>query len=283
MRIAAAPISWGISELPEWGFQLSAERVLREAKALGFTAIEAGRPGFLSPALLAQHGLRLVGGFVPVVLHAASLRGEALRAVDGAARWLAAAGAEVLVLAASTGGNGYEMAGELDTRAWEDLFESLKSVEEIGARYRVTVALHPHFGTVIERKHHVERFLEGSTTGLCLDTGHLALGGADPLDIVAQAADRIQHVHLKDVDRRLSQAVAAGDLRYTEGIRRGVFRPLGDGDVGIDRVVERLETTGYRGWYVLEQDVMLAGEPAEDEAPIPAVQRSLRFLSQARS
>ena len=42
-RIAGAPISsWGIIEIPDWGYQMPAERVLREAASLGLAAIEAG-------------------------------------------------------------------------------------------------------------------------------------------------------------------------------------------------------------------------------------------------
>lgn len=84
----------------------------------------------------------------------------------------------MLIVAASTGREGYEETVELDEDSWEELFESLVSVEEICARHGLTIAVHPHFGTVIERRHHLERFLEGREAGLCLDTGHLMVGGA---------------------------------------------------------------------------------------------------------
>ena len=74
-RIAGAPISWGVCEVPGWGYQMETDRMLREAAELGLTAVEAGPEGFLpsEPAeasrLLSEHGLGLVGGFVPAVLH----------------------------------------------------------------------------------------------------------------------------------------------------------------------------------------------------------------------
>ena len=74
-RVAGAPISWGVCEVPDWGYQMEPERVLSEAAALGLAAVEAGPDGFLPSEpeemarLLSGHGLELVGGFVPVVLH----------------------------------------------------------------------------------------------------------------------------------------------------------------------------------------------------------------------
>ena len=284
-RVAGAPVSWGINEVPGWGHQMCAERVLGEAASLGLPAIEAGPEGFLpgDPAgvarVLGEHDLGLVGGFVPVVLHRTERREEELAAVERQAEFFASTGGEVLIVATSTGREGYEEAQEeLDEGSWAELFGGLASVEEIGDRHGLTVAVHPHFGTVIERRHHVERFLEGCETALCLDTGHLVLGGSDPVRVAEVAADRVGIVHLKDVDRRLAERVAAGEIGYEKAVRGGVFKPLGDGDVDGERVIELIEGSGYGGWYVLEQDIMLDDEPEEGEGPIENVRRSLAFV-----
>jgi inosose dehydratase len=182
-RLAGAPISWGVNEVPGWGHQMNAGRVLGEAASLGLSAIEAGPEGFLpsDPAeasrILSDHGLTLVGGFVPVVLHSVDAREGELASVEQQAGLFSAIGVDMLIVAASTGREGYEETVELDEDSWEELFESLVSVEEICARHGLTIAVHPHFGTVIERRHHLERFLEGREAGLCLDTGHLMVGG----------------------------------------------------------------------------------------------------------
>ena len=47
MKVAAAPISWGVSELPAWGYRMTADRVLEEMKVVGFEATELGPPGYL--------------------------------------------------------------------------------------------------------------------------------------------------------------------------------------------------------------------------------------------
>jgi inosose dehydratase len=159
------------------------------------------------------------------------------------------------------------------------LFATVAVVEEIGGKYGLSVVLHPHYGTTIERPEHVRRFLDGCETGLCLDTGHSIVGGGDPVELAASAAGRIRHVHLKDVDRELAERVVSGTLDYEEAVRRGLYRPLGEGDVDVQGVLEPLEAAGYEGWYVLEQDIMLNAEPGSGAGPIESVRRSLAFLS----
>jgi inosose dehydratase len=284
-RVAGAPISWGVCEVPGWGFQMGAERVLREAAELGITAVEAGPAGFLPPdpseasRLLSEHGLSLVGGFVPAVLHRPEARKSELDSLERQARFFSDAGAGVLVLAASSGRKGYEDSPELGDGAWEELFATLAVVEEIGGKYGLSVVLHPHHGTAIERPEQVRRFLDGCETGLCLDTGHSMVGGGDPVELAESAAGRIRHVHLKDVDAGLAGRVISGALGYEEAVRRGLYRPLGEGDVDVRRVLEPLEAAGYEGWFVLEQDIMLDAEPEPGAGPVEGVRGSLAFLS----
>lgn len=283
-RIAGAPVSWGVIEVPDWGYQMPAERVLREAASLGLVALEAGPEGLLprDPAevsgVLSGYGLSLVGGFVPAVLHEPDARDEELALVERRAEFFAAAGADVVVLAAATGSESYEEVAELDEGAWRHLFESLKMVEEICARHGVAVSLHHHYGTVIERHDQIVRFLEGSEMGLCLDTGHLVIGGGDPVEMAKLAGDRVNHVHLKDVNLGLAERLAKRELDFKEAAQKGAFRPLGDGDVDVGEVVGRLEASGYRGWYVLEQDAVVETEPPEGEGPVNDIRKSLRFL-----
>jgi inosose dehydratase len=283
-RIAGAPISWGVCEAPGWGYQMEAERVLREAAGLGLTAVEAGPDGFLpqepeeTARLLSSHGLELVGGFVPAVLHRPEARSSELASVERQAGLFAAAGAEVLVLAADTDQEGYEESAGLDEGEWEELFATLAMVEEIGAKHGLSVVLHPHYGTEIESPEHVRRFLEGCDTGLCLDTGHSMVGGGDPVELAESAAGRIRHVHLKDVDKGLAERVASGALDYEQAVRDGLYRPLGEGDVDVRRVLEVMDLAGYDGWYVLEQDIMLEAEPGD--GPADEVGRSLAFLTE---
>lgn len=285
--VAGAPISWGVIELPNWGYQMPADRLLREAASVGLTAMEAGPEEFLprDPAgvseILAEHGLGLVGGFVPAVLHDPHSRQEGLDLVERRAAFFAEAGADTLVLAAMTGSETLDEVVELDGAGWKELFENLARVEDICARYDLTAVLHSHFGTVVETDEQLWRFLEGCDTGLCLDTGHLVIGGTDPLEVADRAANRVRHVHLKDVDREVAELLGRREIGFKEACSRGAFRPLGDGDVDVARLLESLDRSEYRGWYVLEQDIVLDTEPPEGEGPVNGVQESLEFLRTA--
>jgi inosose dehydratase len=263
---------------------MPADRLLREASSVGLSAMEAGPEALLPPdpaevsGLLAGHGLDLVGGFVPAFLHESGARRETLDLVERRAEFFSAAGADTLVLAAIAGPEAYEEAVELDEAALRELFENLSRAEDICARHGLTAVLHPHYGTVVERDEQLWRFLEGCDTGLCLDTGHLVIGGSDPLEVAEMAADRVKHVHLKDVDRDVAKSLGAGEIGFKEACVEGVFRPLGDGDVDVARLLELLDRSEYRGWYVLEQDVVVETEPPEGEGPVNDIRKSLRFL-----
>jgi inosose dehydratase len=262
-------------------------------RALGQAATEFGPDGFL-PAdaaeraeLLRAHGLRPVGGFVPVVLHdpARDPLPQVERALEGfgveRSSEVAAPGPPglTLVLAAATGLDGYDERPLLNAAAWTTLLANLDRIAARAAGLGVRATLHPHVGTLVERHEEVWRVLDGSAIPLCLDTGHLLIGGTDPGALAAEAADRIAHVHLKDVNRELADRVRCGGATYTEAVRAGLYRPLGQGDVDIAGIVRSLEGAGYDGWYVLEQDTVLDGEPGPDAGPRDDVRASLDHLA----
>lgn len=280
-RIAGAPISWGVCEVPGWGHQLSAERVLGEMAREGLRATETGPEGFLPPdpaersAVLRRHGLQLVGGFVPVVLHEPAH--DPWPAVEAALEGLLGSGGRVVVLAAATGLAGYDERPSLDAGAWRTLLAQLDRLCGLVAERGGLGVLHPHVGTLVERREEVERVLEGSRAPLCLDTGHLLVGGTDPVRLAREAGDRVAHVHAKDVDAGLAARVGTGGLTYTEAVRAGMYRPLGAGDVDVAAVAAALHGHGYAGWWVLEQDAVLAEEPV-GEGPVGDVRRSAAHL-----
>ena len=281
MRIAGAPISWGVCEVPGWGYQLSADRVLSEMRQAGLTATELGPDGFLPgdtaalTALLGGFGLSCVGGFVPVVLHVADH--DPAGDLAGPLESLVAAHADVVVLAAATGSSGYDDRPELDDAQWALLLANLDRLAGIAAARGLKAVLHPHVGTMVETRAEVDRVLAGSAIPLCLDTGHLLIGGTDPLQLTQEVPDRIEHAHLKDVNADLARKVQQGELTYTEAVAAGMYVPLGAGDVDIAGIVKTLEDGGYDGWYVMEQDNILAGEP-DGAGPLSDVVASVRFL-----
>jgi inosose dehydratase len=279
-RIAGAPISWGVSEVPGWGWQYDVETVLAEMRAVGLAATEFGPDGFLpdDPAdkakTLADVGLRAVGGFVPVVLHSAE---DPTALVARALEGFVAAGAGTLVLAAATGQEGYDDRPVLDATGWETLLSNLDKLSALAASHGVLATIHPHVGTMVENADDLERVLHGSSIGLTLDTGHLLIGGVDPVELAVKHTERVRHTHLKDVDAAWAARVQAGEVTYTDAVRQGMYRPLGAGDIDLATIVGTLEKAGYDGWYVLEQDTILPDRPT-GEGPVADVRASIQHL-----
>ena len=75
MKVAGAPISWGVNELPDWGYRMPRDRVLAEIKQAGLDATELGPPGYFPAGppelqrLLERHEMSVVAGFLATVMH----------------------------------------------------------------------------------------------------------------------------------------------------------------------------------------------------------------------
>jgi inosose dehydratase len=282
-RLAGAPISWGACEVPGWGLMPSPQAVLREMAELGLRGTELGPPGFLPGApralseLLARHALELVGGFVPLVLHEPRAE-QAIEEARRAAALMSEAGGRSLVAAAVQDPE-WSAPQELDDDGWTRLAEHLDQVASLASEYGMTVALHPHVGTLIETAEQVERALEVVEVGWCLDTGHLLIGGMDPVQFARRHGDRVVHVHLKDVDASLAAEIRAGRRSLLSATRDGLFRALGEGDARIAEVMDALQAHGYDGWLVLEQDTAITGdEPTVAGGPMRDARQSIAFL-----
>jgi len=287
-RLAGAPISWGVCEVPGWGEELPPDRVLAEMHELGLRATEFGPIGYFGDGpgevrdRLDRHELELVGGFLPVVLHDAAAQVASLDLARRTAELYAACGGTLLASALVLDG-AWSPPRDLDEHEWRVLLDGLARLDELASEHGLEHVLHPHVGTLVERAIDVERVLEGSEVRLCLDTGHLAIGGSDPVALANDAFDRIGHVHLKDIDGEVALRLRGGELGLVEAVRHGLFRPLGDGDVPVADVVAVLARRGYYGWLVLEQDTALDGVPPAGGGPVDDVRRSIEFLRSVES
>jgi inosose dehydratase len=251
--------------------------------AAGLRGTELGAPGFLPSEAAAlrdaldSYGLRLAGAFVPVVLHRPDL-GETVAHVRQAAALLAAADAQMMVVSAVEDLD-WSAPQPLSDDAWRRMSDHLTEVRALAAEQGVTVALHPHAGSLIETAAQIERALGTLDVPWCLDTGHLLIGGVEPLDFVREHGERIVHVHLKDVDARIAREVRDRTLSLLEATRAGLFVPLGRGDARIWEIVEALDRSGYDGWFVLEQDTAITeDEPTVQSGPMLNAKESIAFL-----
>jgi len=288
VKIAGAPISWGVCEVPGWGYQMSPDRVLAEMSSLGLTATEFGPDGFLptdpskKAEFLSNHKMTAIGGFYPILLHDTDR--DPIPAVTRELDAYEAAKAEVLVLAASTGVDGYDAANPVLTpKQWETLFENLSKVSDLANQRGVKAVIHPHVGTLIETREDIEQVLSGTNIGFCLDTGHMLIGGTDPVKFSEEHSDRIQHSHLKDVNLQVSEKVRSGKISYYEGVKQGLYTPLGQGDVDVRSIIKNLMASNYQGWFTLEQDNVVDSEPAPGSGPVSDARQSVQFINKVAS
>ena len=284
-RLAGAPISWGVCEVPGWGIELSPDRVLAEMSELGLAATELGSDGYLptDPAALRElvtgrYGLTMIGGFVPVVVHDPGQREATIEASHRAAKLMSGAGGTLFVSSAVTTWD-WGPREPIDAQGWKCAAETFSIIDEIVAEYGMVQALHPHLRTIVETADDIAAVLDASEVGWTLDMGHMLIGGADPVAFAVEAFDRVRHVHLKDVRLDLAAPVFAGEQSIMEGVQAGMFCNLGQGDVPVAEVVAAMESRGYDQWYVLEQDAAITGEvPPPGEGPLIDVRRSIAFL-----
>ena len=283
VRVANAPCSWGALEFEGVGDSPTFERVLNEMSAAEYAGTELGDWGFMptDPVRLreetAARNLALLAAFVPVQLTAAADHAAGIQSALRVARLLAAAGDRPFIVLSDDTARDPErtrLAGRirpehsLDDRGWDIVAAGANAVaravrDETGLR----TVFHNHCATFVEAPWEIDALMsrtEPSILGLCLDTGHCAFGGGDPVATLDKWRDRIWHMHLKDCDPAIKARAAAEGWGYIEAVRQGVFCELGRGEVDFPAVLARLNASGYDGWLVVEQDVLPSmGSPAE--------------------
>ncbi len=287
LQVANAPCSWGALEFDWAGPAPAFTRVLDEMSATGYAGTELGDWGFLptDPAALrselSRRSLAMIGAFVPVRL---SIEADHSGGVDAAVRvaHLLAASAGLrpfVVLSDDTARDARRtaLAGRvtpeqgLDEKGWEAV---ARGANRIAAAVRDAAGLrtvfHHHCATFVETPGEIDELMsrtDPSLVGLCLDTGHCAFGGGNPVNVLQRWKDRVWHVHLKDCDPAVRRRSAQEAWDYPRAVREGVFCELGQGEVDFAAILEGLSRIGYAGWAVVEQDVLPSmGTPAESAA-----------------
>lgn len=291
IKIATAPVSWGVFEVEGFGTDKTYAQVLDEMVEAGYAGTELGPYGFLpatSEKLLAElsaRRLHLVAAFVPLPLSRPAEYERAVAEAVKVADLLAACGAGLILLADSMTPERIAAAGHItedeksfDQGEWNRVADIITEVAQACASRGLRTAFHHHAGTYVETPGEVERLLsltDPELIGLCLDTGHYVYGGGDPLDAVQRFGSRIWHLHLKDVRASVLEAVRRERVGFLEAVGRGVFCELGEGMVNVPAVVAALQEVGYDGWAVVEQDID-ARQPGAD--PLASARRSRTYL-----
>lgn len=272
--IAGAPVSFGVFELtdPEaMAYLPGPDRVCEVLEAAGYTGIDLGPVGFLGlgtalAARLTRFGLGLAGGWIDLPFSDDEHFAGALPSLDEALEVVAAGAAARSPRAAlptladsgdamrkaNPGGTGESLSGDALQRFAANVRTATGRVRAAGFE----PTFHHHMGTYIETPDEIDAFLAATDVDLTFDTGHLLLGGGDPLAGWRRWSARINHVHLKDVDLEILRAVQARRGGMVDVWASRAFVPIGDGDLAVGAIVEAVLADGYDGWIVIEQDVL---------------------------
>ncbi len=276
IKIANAPCSWGALE-----FDLDAKapdhiHVLREISETGYAASELGDWGFMPTdparlhAVVSGFGLSLIGAFVPVALADEAVHAQGEADALRVAGLLADAGyREAFIVLADNNGTVAERtqhAGRvtaamgLDEARWQIFARGAERIATaVRDHYGMRTVFHHHCAGYVETPAELDRLMaltDPRLLGLCFDTGHYAFGGGDPVAAIQAYADRIWHVHFKDYEAQVGQHSRQQGWDYFESVKQGVFCELGKGSVDFEAVIAALATAAYRGWIVVEQDVL---------------------------
>jgi inosose dehydratase len=283
--MANAPTSWGIEDPadpanPPWA------RVLDEVARAGYAGVELGPLGYLpnGGALsreLRTRDLELVAGFVFEPLHEAEGRDGALRAAAATCELLASAGARYLVIIQGFTPERERAAGRpeagpaLTEREWATLVEGVQSIASLAAEgHGLLPCFHPHAGTHVEFEPEIERLIESTDpelVSLCIDTGHCAYAGVDPVALYRRHSDRVAYFHLKDLQ---PHRLHAKPMSFEAAVAEGVFCPLGEGVVDFGALRAALVETDFDGWAAVEQDRL----PTDTSSAAEHAAASLRHL-----
>ena len=265
VRIGVNPIGWTNDDLETLGDDISLETCLEETRRAGYAGIELGRKFPRRPAelraVLQQHGLDLVSGWYGAHLLRRSVT-EEVAAMRAHAGLLTALGSKAMVFAEETGAVHGRVGVPLSSRPrladddWASFGQALTEVADHVAGRGMRLAYHHHMGTVVETEAEIDRLMHttGPAVGLLLDTGHLTYAGGDVLGVAKRYADRIVHVHCKDVRRAALVEARRRDQSFLDAVVDGVFTVPGDGCVDYRALLEILRGAAYSGWLVVEAE-----------------------------
>lgn len=261
MRVGYHTITWGgvvgdptgVTSAKDLYYRAagSMERAIADIGSLGYEGVEmfdgnvadfAGRPDELR-TLLDRAGVELVSVYTGGNYIYDDLLPEEIHRATRAAELAQQFGAQSLIV----GGGARRASGTIDAD-YVKLASTLDRLTDIAAEHDLLACYHPHLTTIVESPDELDRLLPNTRIGFCPDTAHLAAGGGDPAELIRRYADRLRHVHLKDV--RLNPLT---------------FLPLGQGDIEFTDVLRALHESGYDGWLLVELD-SYNGDPREAAA-----------------
>jgi inosose dehydratase len=287
IKVGTAPDSWGVW-WPDDPKQIPWQRFLDEVVEAGYEWIELGPYGYLPTDLrvlrteLEQRRLKVSATFTMGELEEPEAWSELERQVLGAGQSLSALGAKFLVLIDDTYSDGLtgrpKGPSRLDGQAWKRLLDTTHRVADIARdRFGLMLVYHPHAETHVEYEDQIETFLaqtDPDRVALCLDTGHHAYRGGDPVAFLRRHHQRISYLHLKSVDLKVQEKMEAEKIPFAHAVAMGIFCEPSQGAVDFLALRDVLKSIDYQGWATVEQDMY----PAPFGKPLPIAKRTRAYL-----
>lgn len=268
VKLGIAPIAWTNDDLPDLGGENTFEQCVSEMALAGFTGSEVGNK-YPKDTEILKKALKLRGIEICNQWFSCFLLTKPFEEVEKEFRtqltFLRDMGAKIIGASEQS----YSVQGRQDTPVfgqkyimddseWEVLCTGLNRLGRIAKEeYGICLTFHHHMGTVVQNPDEVKRLMENTDSeyvSLLFDTGHFAYCGADPLEMAETYADRIRHVHLKDIRPEIVQKVKKETLSFLDGVRLGAFTIPGEGAIDFEPVFRALEAAGYEGYMVVEAE-----------------------------
>lgn len=283
VKLGIAPIAWTNDDMPDLGAENTFEQCISEMALAGFTGCEVGNkyPRNDIPALkkaLSIRNMQICNAWFSSFLITKPYE-EVEKDFIEHITFLKEMGAKVVGISEQghsiqgTDKSIFEEKYIMNDEEWDMLCTGINKFGKVAKDMGIKLCLHHHMGTVVQTEAEIDRLMANTDPevfGLLFDSGHLAYCGEDYMSVLKKYANRIRHVHLKDIRPEMVKKVRDEHLSFLQGVRLGTFTVPGDGAIDFKPIFEVLEKTGYEGYVLVE---------AEQD---PAIANPLEYAIKAR-
>ena len=282
VKLGIAPIAWTNDDMPDLGAENTFEQCVSEMALAGFTGCEVGNKYPRDTAVL-KKALELRGMQICNAWFSSFLTTKPYEEVEKDfiehITFLKEMGANVVGMSEQghsiqgTDKPIFEAKYVMNDEEWDTLCTDINKLGKVAKDMGIKLCFHHHMGTVVQTEEEIDRLMANTDPelfGLLFDCGHLAYCGEDYMSVLNKYADRIRHVHLKDIRPEKVEQVKREHLSFLQGVRLGTFTVPGDGVIDFKPIFDVLEKTGYEGYVLVE---------AEQD---PAIANPLEYAIKAR-
>ncbi len=282
VKLGIAPIAWTNDDMPDLGAENTFEQCVSEMALAGFTGCEVGnkypRDTDVLKKALELRGMQICNAWFSSFLTTKPYE-EVEKDFIEHITFLKEMGAKVVGISEQghsiqgTDKPIFEAKYVMNDEEWDRLCTGINKLGKVAKDMGIKLCFHHHMGTVVQTEAEIDRLMANTDPelfGLLFDCGHLAYCGEDYMSVLNKYADRIRHVHLKDIRPEKVEQVKREHLSFLQGVRLGTFTVPGDGAIDFKPIFDVLEKTGYEGYVLVE---------AEQD---PAIANPLEYAIKAR-